>query len=233
MSRAVDQLADSDFVAHLDEHGFAVTPRPLLTATECNALIRDFDDDALYRSTIDMTRYRFGSGCYRYYANPLPPVVAELRTCAYPHLARVANAWAERLHEPAFPTTHRALVDECAAHGQTRPTPLILRYRAGDWNALHQDVYGAVVFPVQLAIMLSRPGVDFDGGEMLYVEQRPRAQSRGHAVSPERGHGVAFTTRSRPVAGARGYYRAAMRHGVSTVARGDRCALGIIFHDAE
>jgi uncharacterized protein len=217
----------------LDDKGFAVTTRPLLTASECVALARGFDDDALFRSTIDMARYRFGSGSYRYYARPLPPVVEELRTAAYPELARIANAWSVRLGTPAFPAAHAELLRRCKANGQMRPTPLLLRYRQGDWNALHQDLYGDIAFPLQIAIPLSRPGVDFDGGEMLYVEQRPRAQSRGHAVSPPRGHAVIFTTNVRPAAGARGTYRVVVRHGASTVTRGERFTLGIIFHDAK
>jgi hypothetical protein len=216
----------------VDRDGFAVTPSPLLNTTECAALVRAFDDDSQFRSTIDMARHRFGQGCYRYYRYPLPAVVAELRTTAYPYVSKIANRWAARLGEPAFPPTHAALVRMCNEHGQSRPTPLVLRYHEGDWNALHQDVYGDVVFPLQLAVALTRPGVDFDGGEMLFLEQRPRAQSRGHAVVPERGHGVLFTTRSRPVKGTRGTYRVGMRHGASTVTRGERLTLGIIFHDA-
>jgi hypothetical protein len=145
----------------------------------------------------------------------------------------MANAWAEREGSRQYPTTHDALLQQCAAQGQTRPTPLILRYREGDWNALHQDLYGDVVFPLQLAIALTRPGLDYEGGELLFVEQRPRAQSRGHAVLPARGHGVLFTTNTRPVAGTRGMYRVVLRHGTSTLTRGTRLTLGIIFHDAK
>jgi len=226
----IDWDALSDGVGR---RGFGVTSTPVLDATECDELAATFDNDALFRSTIDMARYRFGEGCYRYYASPLPPLVQELRTETYPRLAPVASAWAEMLGEPSFPPSHAELLERCAAHGQTRPTPLILRYTAGGWNALHQDLYGDVVFPLQFAIALSRPGFDFDGGETLFVEQRPRAQSRGHAVMPAQGYGVVFTTRVRPEMGTRGPYRVAMRHGVSTVTRGDRRTLGIIFHDAE
>ena len=144
------------------------------------------------------------TGRYRYYGYPLPPVVAELREHAYPYVAEVANRWAERLGEPAYPSTHAELLRTCKEHGQVRPTPLILGYREGDWNALHQDIYGDVVFPLQIAIALTRPGVDYDGGALLFVEQRPRMQSRGHSVMPALGHGVVFRTRSRPVAGVRG-----------------------------
>jgi hypothetical protein len=219
--------------ADVDRRGFGVTATPVLDADECDAIARTFEDDAMFRSTIDMARYRFGEGCYRYYASPLPPLVEQLRGGAYPEPAPLANAWAAKLGEPEIPASHTELLEQCAAHGQHRPTPLILRYTAGGWNALHQDLYGDIVFPLQLAIALSRPGVDFDGGEMLYVEQRPRAQSRGHAVMPAQGHGVVFATRARPEMGTRGPYRVAMRHGVSTVTRGDRRTLGIIFHDAE
>jgi uncharacterized protein len=216
----------------VDRDGFAVTASPILTATECASLVKTFDDDAHFRSTIDMARHRFGQGCYRYYRYPLPAIVDDLRNAAYPYVAEIANRWAKRLGEPSFPGTHAELVRICNEHGQSRPTPLVLRYHEGDWNALHQDVYGDVVFPLQLAVALTRPSIDFDGGEMLFLEQRPRAQSRGHAVMPERGHGVLFTTRSRPVKGTRGTYRVGMRHGTSTVTRGERLTLGIIFHDA-
>ncbi len=217
----------------LDVDGFAVTPEPLLTPTECADLVAGFDDDTAFRSTIDMARHRFGEGTYRYYASPLPPVIASLREHAYPSLATVANRWAAMLgRDAAFPATHAALIDRCHSAGQTRPTPLILRYATGGWNALHQDIYGDIVFPLQLTVSLSRPGVDFDGGEMLFVEQRPRAQSRGTAVTPELGHAVIFSTRERPVAGTRGVHRTIMRHGVSRITRGNRLTLGVIFHDA-
>jgi hypothetical protein len=217
----------------LDRSGFAVTSTPILTASECRDLAATFDDDARFRSTIDMARHRFGEGCYRYYSYPLPPVVAELRRASYPYVADLANHWAAREGSPSFTRSHRALLEVCTQHGQCRPTPLILRYHEGDWNALHQDVYGDIVFPLQLAIALTRPGVDYEGGEMLFVEQRPRAQSRGHAVVPPRGHGVIFTTRTRPVVGSRGTYRVTVRHGTSTLTRGTRLTLGIIYHDAQ
>src|SRR5205085_3807745 len=180
---------------------------------ECASVVNTFDDDSYFRSTIDMARHRFGQGCYRYYRYPLPPVIGDLRSAAYPYVAVVANRWAKLLREPAFPSTQPELVQLCNERGQSRPTPLVLRYREGDWNALHQDVYGDLVFPLQLAVSLTRPGVDFEGGEMLFVEQRPRTQSRGHAAMPPLGHGVVFTTRSRPVRGTRGIFRVGMRHG--------------------
>ena len=228
----VSDLPWESIAEAMDRDGFAVTPRPLLTAAQCTSVARYFDEDTRFRSTIDMRRHRFGEGCYRYFAYPLPDVVGALRETVYPYVAAIANRWAERLAEPQFPTVHAELLRMCRRNGQTRPTPLILRYHEGGWNALHQDVYGDVVFPLQLAIALTRAGVDYEGGEMLFVEQRPRSQSRGHAITLERGHGVLFTTRSRPVEGTRGVYRAAMRHGTSTVTRGERFTLGIIFHDA-
>ena len=216
----------------LDARGFAVTP-PLLDAAECDALAELFDDGR-FRATVEMARHRFGDGRYRYFDHPLPPLIAELRTSLYARLAPVANAWSARLGgaRDAFPAAHEDLLARCAAAGQTRPTPLILRYGAGDWNALHQDLYGDVFFPLQALTVLSEPGEDYDGGEFVLVEQRPRAQSRAHVVRPPRGAFVLFPTHHRPQAGARGFHRVALRHGVSTVTRGSRTALGIIFHDA-
>lgn len=215
----------------MDEAGFAMTP-PLLSANECREMIRLFDADELFRSTVVMARHRFGEGSYRYFATPLVPLVQTLRTELYPPLARIANRWAERLGEPAFPTELDPLLELCAAKGQTRPTPLLLRYRAGGYNRLHQDVYGDLTFPLQVAIMLSEPDVDFAGGENVFVEQQPRTQSRPAVARPGRGQGLIFPVRHRPVPGARGYRRVAMRHGVSTVRSGQRLVLGIIFHDA-
>ena len=181
-----------------------------------------------------MARHRFGEGEYQYFANPLPPVVDDLRQRSYRRLAGTANWWHEALGmETMFPAEHRAFIDTCHAQGQTRPTPLLLRYTEGGYNCLHQDVYGPVHFPLQMVVMLSRPDVDYDGGHFLLVETRPRAQSAGEAVRPGQGGAVIFTTRHRPARGARGFYRATMRHGVSTVARGERYTLGIIYHDAE
>ena len=215
----------------LDARGFAVTA-PLLTARECRALAALFEGGR-FRSTIEMARYRFGEGSYRYFDHPLPPEVAELRAALYARLAPVANAWRELLGEaPEFPAQHAELLARCRAAGQVRPTPLLLRYGAGGWNALHQDLYGDVVFPLQAAGLLSAPGVDFDGGEIVLHEQRPRAQSRAHVVTPEQGAFVLFATDQRPARGARGYHRVRLRHGVSTVTRGSRTTLGVIFHDA-
>jgi hypothetical protein len=216
----------------LDDRGFAVTP-PVLAAEECRELAALFDGDG-FRSTIDMARHRFGDGRYRYFDHPLPAPIASAREAFYAHLAPVANEWAERLRgdEPAFPATHADLIERCRAAGQERPTPLILRYGEGDWNALHQDLYGDVFFPFQVLTVLSEPGVDYGGGEFVLMEQRPRAQSRAHVLTPPQGAFVIFPTHHRPNAGRSGYHRVGLRHGVSTITRGSRTALGVIFHDA-
>ena len=228
----VDTLPWSDLEADLDEHGHAVTP-VVLSAEECDALAALFDAGR-FRSTIDMGRHRFGEGRYRYFDHPLPETIAALRTSFYRRLAPIANAWADRLagDNPRFPLEHDELLERCHAAGQPRPTPLILRYGPDDWNALHQDLYGDVFFPFQVLTILSRPGVDFDGGQFVLVEQRPRAQSRAHVLTPPRGAFVIFPTSERPHRGRNGYHRVRMRHGVSTVTAGRRTALGIIFHDA-
>lgn len=217
----------------MDEHGYAVTSRPLISAVDAADLAAHFDDDGRYRSTIDMARYRFGEGAYRYYRDPLPDTVAALRADLYPHVAPLANRWQEQLREARrFPAELDDLVAECDAAGQSKPTPLILRYEKGGYNALHQDLYGEIAFPIQVTVALTRPGDDFTGGENLLVEQRPRAQSRGHAITLPQGHGLVFPTRYRPIEGSRGHYRATVRHGVSTVHDGVRLTLGIIFHNA-
>ena len=181
-----------------------------------------------------MARFRFGVGEYRYFARPLPPLVAALREHLYRHLAPVANRWREALGDgDRFPPGLAEYLARCAAHGQTRPTPLLLRYTAGGYNCLHQDLYGALAFPLQVTCVLSRREIDYRGGEILLVEQRPRAQSRGSAITLERGAAVIFPNRHRPVAGARGVYRVAVRHGVSEITAGERLSLGVIFHDAE
>jgi uncharacterized protein len=227
----VDALPWPDLTAELDRRGFAVTP-PLLTAAECRELAALFDGGR-FRSTIDMARHRFGDGRYRYFEHPLPDAVAALRGAFYRRLAPVANDWSRRLRgDDEFPLEHQQLLERCRAAGQERPTPLILRYGEGDWNALHQDLYGDVYFPFQVVTVLSRPGADYEGGELVLLEQRPRAQSRAHVLAPERGAFVIFPTRQRPQRGKRGDYRVGMRHGVSTVTRGSRTALGVIFHDA-
>jgi hypothetical protein len=221
-----DELATS-----LDRDGFAVTA-PLLDAEQCRRLIDTFDDDGAFRSTVDMARLSFGEGRYRYFADPLPPLVAELRTGLYPPLAAIANRWAGLLDEDGFPDTHAGLVEACAAAGQQKPTPLLLRYDAGGYNCLHQDVYGDLTFPLQVLIMLDTPDVDFTGGESVFVEQRPRRQSRPMVARPGLGQAVVFPVRHRPARGARGYHRVQMRHGVSAVHSGRRHVLGVIFHNA-
>jgi uncharacterized protein len=230
----VAQLSTLDWPAlgeELDRWGYAVTP-PLVDPQHCDELIDLFDVEERFRSTVVMSRHAFGEGTYRYFADPLPPVVQRLRVELYPPLARIANRWAEQLGERAFPETLDDLLAICARAGQHRPTPLVLYYEAGGYNCLHQDIYGDVTFPLQVTIMLSTPGVDFTGGENVFVEQRPRAQSRAGVINLERGQSVIFATRHRPVPGARGPKRVAMRHGVSTVHSGRRLALGIIFHNA-
>jgi hypothetical protein len=226
---AVDWAAAA---AALDATGFALLPS-LLRPAECAGLARLFDDDDRFRQTIDMARYRFGEGRYRYFAPPLPPVVAALRTHLYPRLSPIANRWAAALGDATrFPATLRGLQAQCHENGQRRLTPLLLRYHAGGYNNLHQDVYGDIVFPLQVTIQLSRPDRDFAGGEFLLVEQRPRMQSRGHAIRLALGDAVVFPCRERAASGTRGAYRVGVRHGVSTVREGLRTTLGVIFHDA-
>ena len=231
ISERVDALDWQQLRAQLDTVGHAVTA-PLLSDAEC-AELDDLFDGGRFRSTIDMARHRFGDGRYRYFDHPLPDTIGALREGFYGHLAPIANDWAGLLRgdEPTFPATHAELLERCAAAGQTRPTPLILRYGEGDWNALHQDLYGDVYFPFQVLTVLSDPA-DYEGGEFVLMEQRPRAQSRAHVVRPERGAFVIFPTRHRPNAGRNGHHRVGLRHGVSTVTRGRRTALGVIFHDA-
>jgi uncharacterized protein len=228
----VERLPWDELRAGLDAGGFAVTP-PVLDPADCDDLAALFDGGR-FRSTIDMARHRFGAGSYRYFDHPLPEPIAAVRTAFYRRLAPIANDWAALLGDGAgtFPLDHDALLERCRAAGQTRPTPLILRYGAGDWNALHQDLYGDVFFPFQVVTVLSEAGTDFSGGELVLVEQRPRAQSRAHVLRVPRGGFAIFPTRERPNAGRTGHHRVGVRHGVSTVTAGSRTALGIIFHDA-
>jgi uncharacterized protein len=233
LGQRVDDLDWPDLSAQLDANGYAITPA-LLSERECGGLADLFEHDERFRSTVEMARYRFGDGRYRYFDHPLPDAIATLRGSFYPHLARIANRWAGLLrgNRRTYPLDHEQLLAQCRRAGQRRPTPLILRYHEGDWNALHQDLYGEVFFPFQIVTVLGRRGVDFDGGEFVLLEQRPRAQSRAHVLTPERGAFVLFPTAERPNRGANGYHRVAMRHGVSTITGGQRTALGIIFHDA-
>lgn len=220
-------------IAHdLNEVGVATTGR-LLDAEQCAALRALYPDDRHFRSHIVMKRHGFGEGEYKYYANPLPEIIASLREAFYPRLAPIANEWHRRMGiDRRFPESLRAFLDECHADGQARPTPLLLKYGPGDYNCLHQDLYGAHVFPIQLVILLSEPGADFTGGEFVMTEQRPRMQSRAEVVPLSLGHGALFTVNDRPKAGSRGDYRVKMRHGVSRVRSGERYTTGIIFHDA-
>jgi len=221
-----DQLA-----ASLAEHGAATLS--LLKPAVCRELAALYDDDSRFRSRVIMQRHNFGRGEYKYFANPLPKPVASLRAALYPPLATIANAWREALGEDGnFPPTLDAFLATCHAAGQTRPTPLLLRYGPDDYNCLHQDLYGPLVFPLQLTVLLSEPGSDFTGGEFVLVEQRPRAQSRPIVVPLGIGDAVVFPVHHRPVKGTRGTYRVTMRHGVSRVRTGRRHTLGIIFHDA-
>ncbi|OWY61459.1 proline hydroxylase, partial [cyanobacterium TDX16] len=204
-----------------------------LTAAECRSLTEVYLDDERFRSTVDMARHRFGEGQYRYFDHPLPQVVAELRAAFWPHLLPIAREWAERLGQDVpWPDQLGDWLDRCHRAGQTRPTPLMLRYGAGDWNALHRDLYGDLVFPLQVVLSLSEPGTDHTGGELVVVEQRPRAQSRATTISIPKGHAVVFATREKPVRTQRGWAKGPMRHGVSVLRSGERTALGLIFHDA-
>lgn len=232
LARRVDAADWRALGDELDAYGCALTP-PLLDPDTCRAVAALYDHPERFRSTVDMARHRFGAGQYRYFAHELPDPVRELRASLYPHLLTVARTWAARLGRPApWPDTLEEWLDMCHAAGQVRPTPLLLRYGPGDWNALHRDLYGDLVFPLQVVIGLDVPQTDYTGGEFLLVEQRPRAQSRGMATTLPQGHGLVFTTRDRPVRSVRGWSAAPMRHGVSTVRTGRRHALGIVFHDA-
>jgi uncharacterized protein len=228
----VDRLHWADIGAGLDDVGVGPTGS-VLTVGECRSLVDLYGDDSRFRSTIDMARHRFGEGQYRYFDHPLPEVVAELRAAFWPHLVPVARTWAERRGQPApWPDRLEDWLERCHEAGQTRPTPLMLRYGPGDWNALHRDLYGDLVFPLQVVIGLDRPGDAYTGGEFVVVEQRPRAQSRATASTIPQGHGLVFTTRDRPVRSQRGWSNGPLRHGVSTVRSGRRHTLGLVFHDA-
>lgn len=218
--------------ADLDARG-AATTGPLLTADDCASLMALYDQDTPFRSRIVMARHGFGSGEYKYLAYPLPGIVTALRRSLYPRLAPIASRWMARMRSDlTFPEHHEAFLARCHEAGQTRPTPLILRYGPGDYNCLHQDLYGPTVFPIQVAFLLSELGADFTGGEFVLVEQRPRMQSRPEVAALRRGEGVIFAVNERPVAGTKGDYRVKIRHGVSRIRTGWRHTLGVIFHDA-
>jgi hypothetical protein len=219
--------------SELDRHGCAVLSE-LLSPAECVAVAGLYADESRFRSHVQMARHGFGKGEYRYFKYPLPDLIADLRTALYRRLARVANEWNERMrNSERYPDEHAAFLERCRRAGQTRPTPLLLRYAGGDFNCLHQDVYGELAFPIQAVILLSEPGKDFTGGELVLTEQRPRMQSRAEVVPLRQGDAAAFAVRQRPVRGSKGTdYRVSFRHGVSRVRTGMRHAAGIIFHDA-
>jgi len=225
--------ADWDHITgQVDEHGCALTPE-LMTPAECEAVGKLYDSDEHFRSTIDMARYRFGEGEYRYFRRPFPEPIEPLKQALYPRLLPIARDWYGKLGRRApWPDTLDEWLDMCHAAGQVKPTPILLKYQGNGWNALHRDLYGELVFPLQVVINLSNPGADHTGGEFLLVEQRPRAQSRGTATLIPQGHGLVFTTRDRPVRSQRGWSAAPVRHGVSVIRTGQRLALGLVFHDA-
>jgi hypothetical protein len=229
------RLASADWeeiASDLDARGSAVIER-VLSPAHCRSIAALHEADERFRSKVVMERHGFGRGEYKYFSYPLPPLVADLRTCLYPHLAAIANRWNAALGiDVRYPAAHSAFVARCHAAGQTKPTPLMLRYAAGDYNCLHQDLYGEHVFPLQATILLSDPDGDFAGGEFVLTEQRPRMQSRPEVVPLHQGDAVIFAVQHRPVQGSRGVHRGNMRHGVSRVRRGHRQTLGIIFHDA-
>ncbi len=232
ISARVSAIDWAGITASLDERG-AATVAALLTAEQCRRIAAAYADDARFRSRVVMARHGFGRGEYKYFAYPLPPPIAALRTSLYAPLAIVANCWNARMGiEQRYPPAHADFLQLCHEAGQPRPTPLLLRYEAGDYNCLHQDLYGALAFPLQVAILLSEPNRDFTGGEFVLTEQRPRMQSRPEVVTLQRGDAVIFAVHHRPVRGTRGEYRVNLRHGVSRVRSGERHTLGIIFHDA-
>ncbi|MDF0541368.1 2OG-Fe(II) oxygenase [Sphingobium sp. H39-3-25] len=233
MDAMLPAMNSSDLdLSNLDTHGAAHVPA-LLTPDQCAAMIALWDDPSAFRKEVVMERHGYGRGSYRYFRYPLPAPVAALREALYPPLAQVANRWAKALGSgDIYPATHAAFPDRCALAGQDKPTPLLLRYHAGDWNALHQDVYGPTIFPLQAAILLSRPEEDFTGGTFVLTEQRPRMQSRPEIVPLRQGDAAIFPVRERPAKGAKGYHHVQMRHGVSRVESGERFVLGLIFHDA-
>jgi hypothetical protein len=232
----IEQIAALDWSrieAELHERGYATTEQ-ILSVEQCRELAATYSDDGAFRSQIVMARHGFGRGEYKYFRYPLPEIIHNLRTNFYPELAKVANSWEKALgREASYPAEHAAYLKVCHTAGQKRPTPLLLKYGAGDYNCLHQDLYGDLFFPLQVAFLLSEPDRDFTGGEFVLVEQRPRMQSRAEVVPLLQGEGVIFAVNQRPVRGARGYYRVAMRHGVSLLRSGERYTMGVIFHDAK
>lgn len=233
LEKRIDELDWQRIQAELDSHGVGLTG-PLLAPGECATLAGLYADESRFRSRIIMARHGFGSGEYQYFANPLPEPIASLRPAVYARLAPIANRWNEALGiAQRYPATLDAFLALCHEAGQTRPTPLLLKYGAGDYNCLHQDLYGDLFFPFQMVILLSRPGEDFTGGEFTLVEQRPRMQSRPEVVPLVQGEAAIFAVQHRPVQGSRGTYRVNLRHGVSRVRSGERYTAGLIFHDAK
>jgi hypothetical protein len=232
LGKRLEGVAWAEVEAELDELGHATTG-PLLTPAECRALIGLYGEVARFRRRIVMGRHGYGEGEYQYFARPLPEIVAELRRLVYPRLAGIADRWRAALGQGRpYPASLEGYLEACHAAGQTRPTPLLLKYGSGDYNRLHQDLYGELHFPLQMAILLSAPGQDFSGGEFVLTEQRPRGQSRVEVVPLARGEAVIFAVNFRPMRGSRGFYRVTMRHGVSRIRSGERYTLGVIFHDA-
>jgi len=232
----IDRVTGLDWeriASDLDDKGYAVVPR-LLTRGDCADVVALYDGPAAFRKRVVMEKHGYGRGEYQYFAYPLPDLVAALRAAFYPHLVPIANRWHEAMGiDVRFPDDHAAFLRRCHDAGQVRPTPLILKYGAGDYNRLHQDLYGEHVFPLQATVLLSKPGEDFSGGEFVLTEQRPRMQSRAEVVPLDRGDAVIFAVRHRPARGPRGYHRVALRHGVSQLRSGSRYTLGLIFHDAQ
>ncbi|OCA74178.1 2OG-Fe(II) oxygenase [Chryseobacterium arthrosphaerae] len=216
----------------MHQNGYAVLPG-ILSDNECEILKSGYDDNSRYRKTVVMARHRFGLGEYKYFDYPLPDLIRDIRTSVYPHLAPIANSWFKALHiNTSFPSDHTDFLQQCNAHGQQKATVLILKYGEGGFNTLHQDLYGDLYFPIQIVLMLSEPDQDFTGGEFVLTQQIPRAQSKAVVLKPKKGDALIFTTNFKPEKGTKGYYRVNMKHGVSEVRKGNRYALGIIFHDA-
>lgn len=230
--QTIEQLDWNKISGNLNDMGYALVSN-IISADECDSLTKQYDDAGLYRKTIVMERYRFGLGEYKYFNYPLPGIIEQLRQNIYPKLAPIANNWMRVLNiDKHFPLSLAELLEQCHQHHQNRPTPLILKYGKGGYNTLHQDLYGDIYFPMQLVLFLDEPGNDYEGGEFVLIEQRPRAQSKAIVLKPRKGDMLLFTTNFRPVKGSKGYYRVNMKHGVSEVISGKRHTLGIIFHDA-
>ncbi|QEC78490.1 2OG-Fe(II) oxygenase [Mucilaginibacter ginsenosidivorax] len=229
----IARLNWDDIKTDMDARGYAVA-KNVLTADECAGLVSQYTDDELYRKTVVMERHHYGRGEYKYFKYPLPLIIQQLRESVYPQLAPIANKWMELLNKPTrFADTLDELLQHCHQHEQLRPTPLILQYAKGGYNAMHQDLYGEVFFPIQSVFILDEPGVDYEGGEFILLEQKPREQSRAMVLKPGKGDMVLFTTSYRPAKGSKGYHRVNMKHGIAEITNGRRHSMGIIFHDAK